>query len=697
MTVKDGTILTGTALAALLAFGAFGAAKIETWRAHELVLTASQDYAAGGGDAVKLDVTFSHPKSGEMVVRAGFWDGGKTFRVRFAPPKAGGWTWKSACDDDAALNGRRGGFLVEASTGTQDLFVHGFPQAGGMDGYLVHADGTPLLHLAGGAAEPAKSAFNVKDGRVDAADLAGLKAADKFFQARADAGQLCPYPGFLPADELPDPTDDASEKIARYLDARFGAYPAVPKDADVPWTAAWSRPLRKLFASVSWWELRPEADLFRAAPGVTALCAARGDSLFLVSLSGKGRVSGGFKKFDRAHAYEATWVNPRTGEVRGRVALPGVADGDDLALPPRPDTREWVVKVEKLAASAPHVSSLAARGPRDLDAGTLDWNRAQSIQKGVKLLTLDEKVSTPLDPADQKANEAKYKISLAGKRTIHAYLVRIDLRTPGFKFTGTPRAEGWGRAMPGGDPDDGPFVCTVRQTPLEFMQNLAPDVAKARQEWSRDRRRRNQRVTSEDLPGRHPVVGFSTAPWLPGPEAKHNFAEPLGVNVSDGVKINLGGRASPAFVVWKDGKLDIVDEISSALQEDVWIAHAGVGRLLADGEDVAIPAGSANAKLGAALALGLSRDRTFLYLLAVDGGKPELGPGAVGADVVRLLRSAGAWDALSFDGTSGSLAYWDRATDAPARINKGENRKTGLNIVIYRQDAENRNAKEKKK
>lgn len=657
-------------------------AKVETWRAHELVLTASKEYATGG-EAVRLDVTFTHPKSGVRVVRPGFWDGGKTFRVRFAPPKAGGWTWKSACADDAALNGRRGGFLVEAYTGALDVYAHGLPQADGSARYLTHADGTPLLHLAGGAAA-GKVAFNVKDGRVDAADLAGLQALDKVFRARAESGVLWPEPAYLASALLPDEGTDGAETVARYLAARYGAFPAVPVGS-VPWTADWEAPLRRLFASCAWWELEPEeapGRVFRAATGCTVRCATKGDALYLIHVSGAGRGAGSIKLFDRAHAYAATWYNPRTGESRGRVSLPGVPAGEELPLPPRPDTRAWVVKVEKLAAPAPHVSALAARGPRDLDAGTLDWTRGVSLAKGVKMLTFDEKVATPLDPADQKAQEEKFKVSLAGKRPMKSYLVRVDLRTPGLAFTATRRADGWGEPMPGADEEEGPFICTERSATVDFMKALAPVVPKAQP----DRRQRNvKKVTSEDLPGKHPILAFNTAPWEPTTPTVHDYAQPRGLAISDGAVVSKGIVAPAAFVVWKDGTPDIVASLDGDRAEDAWIVHTGVARVLRDGTEEPVAAGSDAAKLGPRLALGLSRDRTFLYLLAVDGNRPGQSLGAVGADVARLLTAAGAWDALAFDGEGATLAYWDERRDAPACANRSENRKVALNIALYRE------------
>ena len=71
-------------------------AAAETWRATELAFEAGADYDVPGADAVTFDAVFTH-ESGEKVSRPGFWDGGKTFRVRFAPTKPGRWQTETFC------------------------------------------------------------------------------------------------------------------------------------------------------------------------------------------------------------------------------------------------------------------------------------------------------------------------------------------------------------------------------------------------------------------------------------------------------------------------------------------------------------------------------------------------------------------------------------------------------------------------
>jgi hypothetical protein len=84
----------------------------------------------------------------------GFWDGGKTFKARFAPPAAGEWSYL-ASSADPGLEGAKGSFECTAWTDAEKAVNptrHGFvgvarhgPRAGH---YFEYADGTPFLWIA---------------------------------------------------------------------------------------------------------------------------------------------------------------------------------------------------------------------------------------------------------------------------------------------------------------------------------------------------------------------------------------------------------------------------------------------------------------------------------------------------------------------------------------------------------------------
>ena len=253
--------------------GAF-AAGVETWRMAEFAFESSRDYSPGGGDAVRFDVAFSNVADGVVIVRPGFWDGGRTFRVRFAPTSVGKWKWTTACQDDPSLAGRSGAVECVPYKGDLAIYRHGFVKSVPGKKHFVHADGTPFFYLgdthwsmlreefdeAGPHAdgietdshfkyivdqranlgftvyqsEPCAGKFDLSDGKVDASDIAGLSDADRYFRYIADKGLVHANAElFFPTRMTKKLGRDivALERLSRYWVARFGAFP-------VMWTIA---------------------------------------------------------------------------------------------------------------------------------------------------------------------------------------------------------------------------------------------------------------------------------------------------------------------------------------------------------------------------------------------------------------------------------------------------------------------------
>ena len=103
------------------------------YRPVELAFEAPSALAVGL--EAPLTVTFRHADAGDIAV-PGFWDGGTTYRVRFAPDLEGEWSWTSE-SADAALAGRTGAFEVSRGTDHGPVRVaHRF--------HFAHADGTPF-------------------------------------------------------------------------------------------------------------------------------------------------------------------------------------------------------------------------------------------------------------------------------------------------------------------------------------------------------------------------------------------------------------------------------------------------------------------------------------------------------------------------------------------------------------------------
>jgi hypothetical protein len=132
------------------------------WEVFELAMTAASEavnpYVSGLPDdgAPMVTVMFtgtSGEAKGLRCAIAGFWDGGTTWKARFAPPAPGEWSYSSA-SSDAGLNGIRGTLRCagwtdgdKAANPARRGFVRvarGGPRAGR---YFEYADGTPFLWI----------------------------------------------------------------------------------------------------------------------------------------------------------------------------------------------------------------------------------------------------------------------------------------------------------------------------------------------------------------------------------------------------------------------------------------------------------------------------------------------------------------------------------------------------------------------
>lgn len=118
---------------------------MHSWKPMEFRLDSDRDYRNGYID-VTVDATFTHA-SGEVLHRPAFWDGGRTWRVRFAPTRPGEWTWRATCSDVANAGLQTGGSfrVVDAASGASPFERHGLLRMSPGRRNAVHADGTPVM------------------------------------------------------------------------------------------------------------------------------------------------------------------------------------------------------------------------------------------------------------------------------------------------------------------------------------------------------------------------------------------------------------------------------------------------------------------------------------------------------------------------------------------------------------------------
>jgi hypothetical protein len=121
--------------------------KVSQWTRFELELTSAIDYDNPIQDA-EIIATFQSPNGRNLTVN-GFWDGGRTWKIRFSPDETGQWTYVTHCSNtsDQGLNNQKGSFDCIPYSGDNPLYKHGAIHISDNRRYLIHSDGTPFLWL----------------------------------------------------------------------------------------------------------------------------------------------------------------------------------------------------------------------------------------------------------------------------------------------------------------------------------------------------------------------------------------------------------------------------------------------------------------------------------------------------------------------------------------------------------------------
>lgn len=257
--------------------------KVQRWQAVEIVLTSSVTYVDPFQD-VDVTATFTRPGN-KSITRPAFWDGGSTWKVRFAPPQTGLWTMTTSSTDtkNGGLHHVTRTVRCDPYSGNLDIYKHGFLKVSGNGRYLTYADGTPFFYLgdthwilsherfdksnAPGVASQFKYTVDKRvsqgftvfqseaswqarsaqiritdDARTDeeadadfshgftSADLAGFANLDRKFKHIADQGLVHANAeiGWVGDPSLfPIYTEAFMARLAKYWVARYGAYPVI--------------------------------------------------------------------------------------------------------------------------------------------------------------------------------------------------------------------------------------------------------------------------------------------------------------------------------------------------------------------------------------------------------------------------------------------------------------------------------------
>jgi hypothetical protein len=120
--------------------------EIHEWETQEITLQSTRTYANPYAD-VTCWIELEGPAFRRRVY--GFWDGGRTFKVRFVATSPGEWRWSAASSrpDDPGLSGSGTVRAVAWSDEekAQNVNRHGFVRATPNGHALQHADGTPFF------------------------------------------------------------------------------------------------------------------------------------------------------------------------------------------------------------------------------------------------------------------------------------------------------------------------------------------------------------------------------------------------------------------------------------------------------------------------------------------------------------------------------------------------------------------------
>ena len=113
----------------------------------EITLTSSRGYSHPLLD-VSVQGVFTEP-GGRIITIKGFWDGDNTWRIRFAPPAEGIWSYRTESTDrlNPGLHGTKGEITVLPYSGDDPFSNQGWLKASSSGRFLTYEDGSPFFWL----------------------------------------------------------------------------------------------------------------------------------------------------------------------------------------------------------------------------------------------------------------------------------------------------------------------------------------------------------------------------------------------------------------------------------------------------------------------------------------------------------------------------------------------------------------------
>ncbi|MDA2931340.1 DUF4038 domain-containing protein [Acidobacteria bacterium AH-259-O06] len=138
-------------LVGLISFQAVLAAvdQVGIWMKFEQSFTSDKDYENPLYNVSQFSVHFRSPTA-RLKKISGFWDGGRTWKVRFAPDEKGTWSYRTECSDtsNSGLHEQTGSFEVVEHASPHALYRRGSIVRPKGRYYLTYSDGTPFFWTA---------------------------------------------------------------------------------------------------------------------------------------------------------------------------------------------------------------------------------------------------------------------------------------------------------------------------------------------------------------------------------------------------------------------------------------------------------------------------------------------------------------------------------------------------------------------
>lgn len=260
-------------------------------------------------------------------------------------------------------------------------------------------------------------------------------------------------------------------------------------------------------------------------------------------------------------------------------------------------------------------AAVAIFAQADKCPASLDWSKAENIANGVKYLC----------------------VNMDEPREMAAHLVRVDLKTPGIRVTGTRRAPEWGKPMPDYKKKKMP-IDTVRQTTRDFLEEYRAN-------------------------GTNMVFAVNTSAWRPWEKPhNHKYGKFINFLVSGGEVVSNSRKRCPMLLVFTNNIAVVTNNLKRADVPSVAVAHPGydIELILENGKIVRPKKKQFTPAVAPRTAMGVSANGRYVYALVVDGRQKGYSVGAELSDLARILRAAGADDAVNMDGGgSSTIALWD--------------------------------------